>query len=800
MAVPKKDLDRLRPFKRINNESAIPAAPPDGRGVTCGCHTPREFPNLEADFRAFLRQRRDALGRIFEIVEAAKAVARTAAEASAIVGTLAKAAAVLLPSLAGGPIAAVIGALVTIVQAVNVAVSFVNGLLSAIDAAINEFLVRIGAALARRALRRIPQWVPVEDAANRQRITVAQIREVEGLVGRSYCDAASTPFFQWNHWLGWTIQVRPEPAYRNLLVPGLAFATDSLKGGERPLADAGAVEVRWDMGALRVGGGAPGVYGRDLNDDATEAELTDREAPFFQSDKATLEAENNWLWPTAGMYVWASGRWVYDCGRPDSLTERNPRMVAMIQPARAMATATWEAFAFKENVAGTGSRLRNRVPAIRFMFIASRHGGHLTQPLLAEKDYEFILDLPPMPVPVTPFPIGHTHAHKRDDGGPPDFPHNTIVLRPKLLRDLARPSAPFPATVKLVTPVIEMLPDADDPGIVRQVKVTVKAGDLDGTGDGHAGFLLSLGWFDPNATQAETVKNCSVEFTGVRGRLQQERDTPVQTLRELFKPELDEVKKKIVITIENDIKLPIVPGLSPISVKEMIDSDIPGVSAIGKMFRNLAVEIIDTVFDKLLELLAGAAGAASTEEWMMHFGVNGRWRSRYLDLDKNRQQAFSSPAAVEIALGPQDLLFHSTGGVEWSPVGNIMFAARNKRLLRRNGEAVVWSQIATATGDELRDLMFEYALQILLGAEGQPLALGVENDPLGLRQPKGLDAADGRNPMAMKDTEPGDPPFDRSTARFARSAGRQVVLPVENAAVDDYVPSGTVHVAKQLPK
>ena len=182
----------------------------------------------------------------------------------------------------------------------------------------------------------------------------------------------------------------------------------------------------------------------------------------------------------------------------------------------------------------------------------------------------------------------------------------------------------------------------------------------------------------------------------------------------------------------------------------------------------------------------------------MHFGVNGRWRTRYLDIEK-RTQAFSSPVTVEVQLGEDDVLFQSVGGVEWNPVGNIMFTGKNKRLLKRRDEAVVWSQIAQATGNELRDLMFEYALQILIGGEGQALALGIENDPLGLKQPGALDAPDGKNPMKMKDTPAGPATFDTSPARFAHSVGQQEVRAVE-IAKDDYTLSGSVNVAKQLPK
>lgn len=825
MADPIKKLDRLRPFKRINNDTAIPTAAPDGKGVACGCHTPGEFPNLDAEFRKFMLDRKDALGAFTRILETAREAAKTAAGIAQIATDVAKiasgiAAALGLAAGPGAPVAVVIGTLTAAAAVISTVVDFVNNLLTAVDTAIRELLARIGARLAQRAIRRIPQWVPVKDAGNKQKITVDQVQEVEGIVRRSYCDPVGTPFYQWQQWLSWSIQVEPEPAYKTLLVPGFKFAVDkgsvddkkkSADASEQPIVDTTTVELQWDMGALRVGGEEPGVYGRTMKEGKqTEAELTDREAPFFQSDKSALEPENHWLWPTAGMYVWASGRWVYDCSRPDSLTDSKPSMYTMLNPLRAMATASWEGFGFKENTIPGSTASRNAVPAIRFMFIASRHGGHLSYPSLAEKDYEFILDLPPPPDTPSPFPIGHTNAHKRAKDELPDFPHNTIVLRPKLLRDLAKPQATFPAEVKLITPIIELIPSPGEPGVVRQVKVTVKAADLEGTGAKHAGFLLSLGWFDPNAERAATVRNCTVEYSAVRGRLAKDRDDAIGTLRDLFADEILAVKKTVEKQIDG-IKIPLIPG-RPISIIDMIEGNgvpelfKPAVREIGLKLQAMAHKIVDTFFDTVLDLIGKAINAGTSEEWMMHFAVNGRWRSRYLDLEEKKQQSFSSPITVDVLLGPDDLLFRSTGGVQWNPVGNILFEAKNDRLLRSQSaggsrpEAVNWSQIATASGDDLRNLMFEYALGILVEPSNLALILGVENDPLGIRQPAGLDSPGEFNPVLPKSKPLGDLPIESAPVRFVRTTGVQVILAAEDASKDDYELFGKIRIAEQFPK
>jgi hypothetical protein len=802
MADPTKPLDRLRPFKRINNEKAIPDSTPDGFGVDCGCHLPEELgQDIEAAFRKFLLAREGALGDIARAIAKAKEVAKVVQQVSAIANRLAALLVPLAAALAGASgVGAVIAALAAVANALNFISSIVDGFLRAIDTALTAFVVRIGAALARRAIRRIPQWVPVEDAANRDRITAGQVREVEGIVARSYCDPLGTPFFQWQQWLSWSIQVVPEPAYRNLRVDGFAFSNDKVTG--RPLVDPATVELQWDMGALNVGGDGPGIYGRKLDGDKTQEELAAREAPFFQSSRIDPEKENNWLWPTAGMYVWASGRWVYDCSRPDQVTPqpgRKAKMYTMLNPLRAMATASWEAFGFAENTPAKTRPIRNAVPAIRFMFIASSHGGHLDHPALADGDYEFILDLPPPPEPPSPFPVGHTLAHKRTDGLP-DFPQNTIVLRPMLLRDLRTPFG----NVRRVEPVIELLQSDKGPGIVEQVKVTVKADTL--TKDtGHAGFLLSLGWFDPNIERAKTAKSARAKIDTLHGRLEQDRDTPVETLRKLFKPELDKIKEDVTDEIDK-IKVRILPPPAPaLSIDDMINNSLPVplqgiVAGIGREIRSQLLKLVDAVIDALLDALAGGVSEASSEECMFHFGVNGRWTSRFAKLARNERHALTPSVEVEVVLGPDDVLHYASSGVEWNPVGDMMFETGDDRLLRRGSEAVNWSQIARASGDELRDLVFEYVLRIVKGGPGLALAMGIENDPIGVKQPQALDKPNGINPIGMGSQQPGDVPVDPTASTFAHAEGQQSVLAVEVPGKKDYELEGKVHIAPQFPK
>src|SRR5262249_30941441 len=150
----------------------------------------------------------------------------------------------------------------------------------------------------------------------------------------------------------------------------------------------------------------------------------------------------------------------------------DPGMCAMIHPARALATAHFQAFAFPEN--GTFA-----VPAVQFLFVASRRGGYMDHASMADSDYEFIIDLPPVNAATSPYPIGNTD----------DFPHNTIVVRPRLLRDLRFLK---PIDSKEAEPRIEPIRPNDPSQAPSQVKLTIPKSVLDGA-DAY-GFRLVLGW------------------------------------------------------------------------------------------------------------------------------------------------------------------------------------------------------------------------------------------------------------------------------------------------------------------
>jgi len=819
-----KKPDRLKPFKRINNDDFKPSDPPDGLGVACGCHTPDDLPNLEEEFKKFLEDPNNsgALGNVLTVLKDARDAAHKVVQVADIVSDAMKgiiAAAAALGVLGGG-IGALVATLAAAAAAVKAISNFIDNFFKLIDDAVKEFFARIGATLARRAIRHIPQWVPVLKGASSQTITKDQIKEVEGIVVRSYGDPIETPFFQWHDWLNWSFQVQPEKGYENLLPKGFALNTVNQQSGETPIVAPGTFEVQWDAGALLAADGN-GPFDAGFKD----TQMPDNDGPMTTGDTR----ESDWIWPMTGMFAWASGRWVYDCARTDKLTGSNPKMITMINPPRAIATAVWEARQFPENISGqaTGD-ISNRVPAIRFMFLASTHGGYMRYDSKGDDDYEFILDLPPIDQPVTPFPIGHTFAHKRDPGEPPDFPHNTIVIRPRLLRELVPLNGPV-GDGALIKPVIEVLPPpSGKPGAApQQVRITIRASDLKAVKRDYAGFILSLGWLDPTLTQAVTVKNCNVAFSALQGRLSVDRDSPLDQIRPLFQKDLNAAKKTIKDNVDNIPILPNpIPGQKNASINDLINNNLPNfpplflqsnVAALGRKLKSLVDDAIDKAFDTILNELGKVISSSQTEEWLVRIGVNGRWQTRFLpDLDKS-VQVFKNPITFQVPLGPDDFLFYSSGGVEFNPVGDMMLAPRLNRVLRNaKGTPEKWDEIVNAKGDDFRNLVFDYAIKILTGNSATGLlALGIENAVLGIKDPKSFAGAGNDpaidDPIAMKGVQDGSNQI-QPVVKFARAAlpqpsddnppqgsGEEFIL-VEDPSKSDYKLTGLIQIASQKPQ
>lgn len=371
------------------------------------------------------------------------------------------------------------------------------------------------------AMRTIPDWVPVEREGKPPHITREAWRtlpeieyEVEGVLSESRQAGSDVPFAQWHLWYDWNFFVIPAKGF------------EYLRGRGNPHE---FMECEWDCGAF-------GDY--DFQSSLPTPAVP---GPMFGRD---------WAWPGGGGYIWLAGRWIYDCGHPQSriilndgselfgditkevskdvvtvregefaqhstvvsttiatkdgpvtVTNADVREIqkqqfvhSEIHPCKAVAAARWEAVKFDDN--------ERPVPAIQFMFFACFDGGYISPFPLNDRDYEFIVDLPESVEDKEPYPIGHT----------PDFPLNTLVLRPRLLvkfdyTPFANARGPV-AQSGQADPLIEILP-AEKGGVPQQVKLRVPLTTL-GSSTHSYGVIASLGWHDPERKQAEKVKLVNV--------------------------------------------------------------------------------------------------------------------------------------------------------------------------------------------------------------------------------------------------------------------------------------------------
>ena len=369
----------------------------------------------------------------------------------------------------------------------------------------------------KNIMRTLPDWVPVEREGKPPNVTKESWKtlpeveyELEGALSDSRQARIDVPFAQWHFWYDWNFFIAPAKGY------------DYLRGKGNPHE---YMECEWDCGAF-------GNY-----DYQSTMPTPDSPGPMFDHD---------WAWPVGNSYMWLCGRWIYDCGHPQSLvlmkdgrelfgdiTDETPERVVVlddagftkhrkivnitvatkdgnvtvtddevqeiqrqkfvhteIHPCKAVAVARWEAVKFDDN--------ERPVPAIQFMFFGCIDGGYISPLKLNDKDYEFIVDLPENVEDKEPYPIGHT----------PTFPLNTIVLRPRLLvkfdySAFANAHGPV-ATAGQADPVIELLP-AENGGLPKQVKMKFPLTSL--PADLHSyGVIASLGWHDPDRTQAAKVR------------------------------------------------------------------------------------------------------------------------------------------------------------------------------------------------------------------------------------------------------------------------------------------------------
>jgi hypothetical protein len=366
-------------------------------------------------------------------------------------------------------------------------------------------------AFFRSYLKYIPSWAPVArvgygpgfskgaynvDDKGRE----AEV-EVEGVLTRSYLSRHHRPYTQWSTFYHWSFHVNPSRGFKHLIGEGDLLTPDERndvgRAGEREASPAinlylqsaanSSFECLLDLGAISK---PPGD-----------------QVPLQPLHYPSILFDRTWpFWPQSGDWFWAAGRYVYDCthATSDEKQEKDGAKPGLhptlINPTKAFAVARYEAFQFEKDA--------EWIPATRFLFFATRKGGYWNfdgDIKIGDQDYEFLVDLPPLPEDFGEFSIGRT----------PEFDWNTIVVRPRLLKAIE--FAPFgagadsPLTWWKRDPVVQLV--RPEPGkLPRMLRVKVPLSELskeEKPPDAYA-FVLTCGWYDP--AQVARVRKVAVQM------------------------------------------------------------------------------------------------------------------------------------------------------------------------------------------------------------------------------------------------------------------------------------------------
>ena len=694
---PAKKRDRQRPFLLLNARPVDKA--PDGDGVACGCVPPSVFgTDFEALARELIDQKAPALKWLRLAIQIARAIAEFGLRA-------------LLAETIVGPFLLDVGEIFEVIEKRIVAT-----------------MVKI---VLPRAARTLPQWVPVakppagatpaQKRARNQVITQDQIVEVSGIVERSYQNPIEVPFAQWHRWLDWNFNIKPDPEFASVLGPvnkGEEKIPDKMEG--QPIVEDGVIECQFDAGAL-FADHARYDNGNDQGKDNLLFFAKERAGPMMEPDNSK---SRSWAWPMKGQFVWASGRWVYDCCRA-SKDDPSSRMATMLNPCKAIATAKMVGHKFKENPLP--------VPATQFMFFISKRGGYLNFDSITDRDYEFIVDLPENDFEQTePFEIGRTNKIP-----PFSFDHNTIVIRPRLLKHLntgvflnsTQPAGQVDAkNGPHMEPEIEILKPEKPGTMPTHVKVKVKTSQLDPKMEAY-GFILTLGWFDPAGVQAAKVRECTVTLLELTSHATVALEDPHRRdTGEVLTRLLDEAKPEAIKDIA-----------------KVIQKQIP---FLPDVLAEAAAEVVwAALIDGVLKAIADSIG--SDEEWVFRVGVNGLWRSLFIEAyDPKKGRPFPSGVAFKFLHLPTEPLVISMNGLEMDQVGEIMGKPRGERLLHEEGimptprTEIPWD-VLTLPGESdaqiqanRKKLVLEYIARIIEARLD-------DNDPLGFADKKHFPVKEG---------------------------------------------------------
>jgi hypothetical protein len=128
------------------------------------------------------------------------------------------------------------------------------------------------------------------------------------------------------------------------------------------------------------------------------------------------------------------------------------------------------------------------------------------------------------------------------------------------------------------------------------------------------------------------------------------------------------------------------------------------------------------------------------EEWMVKFGVNGRWFIRHFQGVHNNTDLQLRVGPQEFYLADRDAIYVSSHGAAIEPVDGVFNRTNANRTVRLNGRVMDWeNDIVHGNRQRLWDLCYEVANMMFW-------TFNMQNEPLGIIDP-GRGAAD--NPLRV---------------------------------------------------
>lgn len=265
----------------------------------------------------------------------------------------------------------------------------------------------------------VPSWVSADDH---------ETRTIEGIAIASNVSSTDFPLRPWHTYYDWCLKIRVDNQYRYLLSESNVYDHEDV------------LECEWDSAYL----------------------------PY-------------WAWPQIHKRIWMVGRWIYDCGHPETYGHKTE-----IHPPKALVSFGMEAVHFTENSGPTRANVAT-------VYIG-QEGGYWQQPI-NDQDYAFDLHLPPQPYPEA-VPVWQIQAWYKEISIIPILPfiwqQTSSLDRLPLLPQINPYATTLLHVLRVVIPLKNVIPAPDEYGIT-----------------------VAAGWSDPRHTESVSIQRITIRLARI---------------------------------------------------------------------------------------------------------------------------------------------------------------------------------------------------------------------------------------------------------------------------------------------